>query len=121
MSLIELVGPAAAAPAAAAAILSGSMVFKWFSLIWRSDSPTGEEVSHCWETYIRTGRHSGRQDFITTNLGSFYEYLRLNATEKISTIAGSYCWFSNLNNLAPLPPSGGISLTFTAARHDALN
>ncbi len=58
------------------------MVFKWFSLIWRSYSPTGEEVSQCWETYICTGRHSGRQGFFRTNLGSFYEYLTVNAQRK---------------------------------------
>lgn len=59
------------------------MVFKWFSLIWRFSGPTGEKVSQCWETQCTcTGRHLCVQDFIRTNLRSFYEYLRLNTQRK---------------------------------------
>ncbi|CAG09069.1 unnamed protein product [Tetraodon nigroviridis] len=47
-------------PGPTAAILRGSMLFKWFSLIGGSCDPTGEEESQCWETstHVVAGRVS---------------------------------------------------------------
>lgn len=95
-------------PGPAAAIFGRSMVFKWFSLIWRIlYGPTGEEVSQCWETY---GRQSGRQGFIRTNFGFFETLCRGKTVEMQALIIGLH-----ITKWSRVPPSGWNFLTFTTA------